>query len=135
MGMRLYLSGAISVIVPEAMEHSLSPPTGGLKFFSATGAISRIKILEPWPPVTQVYYWLRYFNGNQVREALLITLIATLVPSGFDKLTSKFEKVLFPVKALLHFPFRVIGIFRSYKKANDLLKEGPKIPPGRGVEI
>jgi len=129
LGMRLYLAGAISIIVPEAKEHSLSPPTGGLKFYKASGAINRIHLLKPWPQVTQVYYWLRYFNSNQVKEALIILLLSTLVHKNITDLSTKFDNILFKIKSIIKFPLRAIGVLRSVRKAKNLLVTGPKIPP------
>jgi glycosyltransferase involved in cell wall biosynthesis len=133
-GMRLYLSGAISVITPEAKEHSLSPSTGGLKVFGAAGAMNRIKLFQPWPPITQVYYWFRYFSHNQIKEAVLLTIITMFIPNNFVHISSILEKLRFTIINLLSLPFRIIGVFRSINFAKKMIAQGPKIPPSQLIK-
>lgn len=128
LGMRLYLSGATSVIVPGAKEHSLSPPTGGLKVFGASGAMQKIKIFEPWPAVTQVYYWLRYLDSIQVVEALIISALLLFNPQSVKKKPAILFKSLFLLQALFLFPFRMVGLFRSLHMARQIWGLGDKIP-------
>ncbi|HLO13697.1 MAG TPA: glycosyltransferase [Anaerolineales bacterium] len=128
MGMRLYLSGALSMITPHAREISLSPPTGGLKFFGATDGSRNIKLLQPWPAVTQTYYWLRYHTRRQVREALILNIIAAAIPRKQRYSTQFSRKLMHVIGQFWTFPFRAWGIWQSVNLARRMLRNGIQIP-------
>ena len=116
------------IITPRAGEHSLSPETGGLKYFGAFDGSRRIRLLHPWPAVTQTYYWMRYFSCNQLREAFILNFISTAIPRERRYSASNQQKTLFLIKQLSFLPFRFFGAIRSIRKAKNMLKTGPQIP-------
>jgi glycosyltransferase involved in cell wall biosynthesis len=128
MGMRLYLAGTLSMITPHAREVSLSPPTGGLKLFGATDGSRNIKLLRPWPAATQTYYWLRYLTYRQVREALLLNIIASAIPRERRYSALLGEKIMYVFSQIWKLPFRVWGTWQSVRLAQKMLKNGVQIP-------
>jgi glycosyltransferase involved in cell wall biosynthesis len=135
LGMRLYLAGTISIITPFARENSLSPPIGGLKFFGASDGSRRIKLLQPWPAVTQTYYWMRYFTKTQVRESFLLNLIATAISRKQQFTASFMMKILLVLSTLWTIPFRIFGAWLSIKLAKRMLEAGPKIPDSKNGSV
>lgn len=86
LGMRLYLSGATLVLNPAASVIHLHAPRGGLRRHKArvvTRSSSRASVWHrQFLAPTEAYLWARYFNAEQVHEALLIRTLGTLRGRG-----------------------------------------------------
>lgn len=82
LGMRLYLSGARLGLNPAASVVHLHAPRGGLREHKArvvTRSASRATFwTRHFLAPTEAYLWCRYFDGDQVNEALLIRAMGTL---------------------------------------------------------
>jgi hypothetical protein len=128
LGMRLYLSGALSVISPDAGQTSISPQTGGLKYFGASGNTLKTGLFHLWPAATQTYYWLRYFTPKQVREAFLLGYITSILPTKSALPTRFTQLAILAVKFMALLPFRIFGAWRSIHAARRMIELGPQIP-------
>jgi hypothetical protein len=124
-GTRLYLSGVRILHNPKAARIHFKAPIGGLRMHGSHKYNTDTGLLDPFPPITQSYYGLRYLSSFQQRERLLIQFA-----------TSKFPRELRPEEfrtgGSLGFVVRVsFGLLflplkwnRSLRRARALVKKG-----------
>ena len=82
-------------------------------------------LLAPRPVPSVLYYYRQYFPKENVYSALIQGTLPSLIPYQF-----KGNKKLLPIGlliGLLFSPFLMIGVVRSWRKASQMLKEGPLI--------
>jgi len=127
LGMRIHLSGAVSVLRPEIRVFHHHAPVGGLRAHRArviTYAGSRRSMFRrQLPSSTEIYLGLRYFSGAQVKEMLWQRAFSTLIMRG----SAARRAVRLIVTGLL-FPHTCWTIGQEYRKALAMLKKYPAIP-------
>lgn len=127
LGMRLYLSGEMMVLVPwiDVLHHHA--PLGGLREHKArvdTYAASRSRILKSnLPTISDIYLAKRYFTPSQVREMLWISVLGTFSVQG-----SIIKKLLKILVSLLSLPKNLWQVNTRRKMAEKMLLAYPEIP-------
>ena len=127
-GTRLYLSGVRILHNPKATRIHFKAPIGGLRAHGVHKYNTDTGIFDPFPPITQSYYGLRYLSRLQQRERLLVQFATSKFPRGMR--AEDFRKVRNLGKAvrigfgLLLLPFKWS---RSLKGARAMLKEGSRL--------
>lgn len=81
-GTRLYLSGARILHNPKATRIHFKAPIGGLRAHGVHKYNTDTGMFDPFPPITQSYYGLRYLSRLQQRERLLIQFATSKFPRG-----------------------------------------------------
>jgi glycosyltransferase involved in cell wall biosynthesis len=127
LGMRVYLSGALMMLTPEAPVLHHRAPRGGLRQHKArvtTYAGSRLRLTErDLPSITEIYLALRYFTKRQVREMLLMRAAGTLSANG-----SALKKALKAIVGIAYMPDTLRQISERRRQAELMLQEFPRIP-------
>lgn len=127
LGMRLYLSGEMMVLVPwiDVLHHHA--PVGGLREHKArvdTYAASRRRIFKSnLPTISDIYLAKRYFTPPQVREMLWISVLGTFSIKG-----SGLKKLLKILVSLLSLPKNLWQVNTRRKIADKMLLTYPEIP-------
>mgnify|MGYP001061499484 CR=1 FL=1 len=127
LGMRLYLSGEMMVLVPwiDVLHHHA--PVGGLREHKArvdTYAASRSRIFKSnLPTISDIYLAKRYFTPSQAREMLWISVLGTFSIKG-----SGLKKLLKMLVSLLSLPKNLWQVNLRRKMAEKLLLKYPEIP-------
>ena len=127
LGMRLYLAGKQLILNPAASVFHHHAPQGGLRAHKArkiTRASSRSSLhqrhlLSP----TEGYLWSRYFQPQQVHEALLIRTLSTLQGQG-----SRGRRLLRLMLMLFYLPFTWLQNKRRLSQGQAALLTYPMIP-------
>ena len=127
LGMRLYLSGALTVLDPEISLLHRRAPAGGLRTWGArrhTYAASRRSLWRRLlPSATEIYLARRYFSKIQVREKMWIAAAGTLAGQG-----SMPRRTLRALIGLATMPLTLLTLRRRRRKAESLMAEFPQIP-------
>ncbi len=127
LGMRLYLGGRRLVLDPDAEVLHHHAPTGGLRAHAArvnTYRASRHSTLarQALAP-TEVYLWRRYYNADQVHEAVRLRLLGTFSRRG----TRSLKALRVIVQAVL-LPDTLRRFRRAHRGADALARDHPTIP-------
>ena len=127
LGMRVYLTGGLSILDPASRVLHHRAGSGGLRTWGArrkTYAASRRALwLRHLPSVTEIYLALRYFSPLQVREKLWIAAFATLRSEGGQAL-----KILRLITGSLLLPWTAAVLVTRRRKAVKMLDRFPEIP-------
>lgn len=127
-GTRLYLAGVRIAHNPNAKRIHFKAPMGGLRIHGSHKYNSDLGLLQPFPPITQTYYGLRYLKWKQYRERFWLQFV-----------TSKFSKELRHNEKNMRQKLRILFIFfflvlflpikwyLSYRQAKRLLKQGVRL--------
>jgi len=119
LGTRLYLNGYRILHNPSAIRIHYKAPSGGLRVYGAHKYNTDLKLLHPFPPVTQYYYGLRYLNRNQLFERIILQFITSKFPNKKNRMHSMKSSIMF--KLILSIIFLPWKIYLSRKKAKLLL--------------
>lgn len=124
-GTRLYLAGYRIIHDPRAVIIHYKAPIGGLRTFRVHKIDTDLGWLQPFPPVTQTYYGLRYLNSHQQRERIFMLLFTSKFPLQIRQgNTNKLQTLI----ALLNFAASILLLpvkwIRSYRRAKALMKRG-----------
>ncbi|MDB4906533.1 MAG: putative glycosyltransferase [Gemmatimonadetes bacterium] len=79
-GTRLYLGGYRILHNPRACRVHYKAPMGGLRVHGSLKYNTDRGLMEPFPPVTQAYYGLRYLSPRQRRERALLMYVTSKLP-------------------------------------------------------
>ena len=126
-GLRAYLHGFRSISNPYASRLHLKVGEGGLREMGSWDAFRPKNLFAPRPIPSVLYFYRKYFPRENVYSALIQGTLPSLIPYQF-----KGNKKLLPfgiMISVLFFPFLLFGVFRSWRKASQMLKEGSKIEP------
>jgi hypothetical protein len=128
LGTRLYLAGYRIFHNPDAIRLHFKAP-GGLRVHGAYKYNTDPGLLQPFPPITQSYYALRYLTPRQRRETVLLDLLF----NKFPKHMRRFDEVS-PFHLLTRlFAFLISVVFlplkqrRSLSQASKLLRQGIRL--------
>lgn len=129
LGMRLYLSGAVLYLNPEAKILHYHAPRGGLRTHGArvvTRGKSRQTLTQQnLPSATEIYLWKRYFPSTHVEESLRISRFSVL---GSDA-GSKLRRIVRTALGLARWPRTSKALNAAVRAADALFDEHPTIPP------
>jgi glycosyltransferase involved in cell wall biosynthesis len=123
LGTRLYLAGCRILHNPDAMRIHFKA-SGGLRIYGAHKYNTDAGFLQPFPPITQSYYFLRYLTSRQRRETVLLGFFLAKFPKSnrrFDKLLATLPVFLI---SLLVLPLKQK---RSLSRALALLRQGIRL--------
>ncbi|MEM9598827.1 MAG: glycosyltransferase family A protein [Acidobacteriota bacterium] len=127
LGMRLYLSGALSILDPTIRVLHHHAPRGGLRRHDArvvTYAASRRWLTaRRVPEATEIYLARRYFSPRQAREMLVIAVAGTFSIRG-----GALRRLAKAAYALLTLPLTLRTLGQRRRKAEAMLEEYPRIP-------
>ena len=124
-GLRAYLAGYKNISNPYAKRIHLKVGSGGLREMGSWDAFTPKNLFSP-RPIPSVLYFARKYHGNAAARYLLLKSIPfSLVPYRFKG--NKKAMVLGAPIALLLFPFVIIQMGISWRKASRKLKEGERI--------
>lgn len=127
LGTRLYLAGYRILHNPAAIRVHFKAP-GGLRVHGAYKYNSDVGVLQPFPPVTQSYYALRYLSDRQATEVAWLGFFLSKFPK---ELRTPGKPLFKKVAALVRFCFLVFLLplkrWRSTQKARQMLNGGSKL--------
>jgi len=137
LGMRVYLTGELMVLNPEAWVVHHHAPSGGLRKHKArvvTYASSRKYLTHRnLASVWDLYLAKRYFTSDQVRETLWLDVLGTFSIRG-----NRSRKLLKALISLACLPHTLWLLRRRAFQAEEMLTRYPQIPtlqtPGQEME-
>jgi len=126
-GTRLYLAGYRILHNPNAIRIHYKAPIGGLRVHGGHKYNTDAGVFQPFPPVTQSYYALRYLSSFQRRETARMSFFTSKFPSDVRSRGTTPKKI----KALLIFMFSTLlypfKYYRSVMRAKRLLAKGQQL--------
>ena len=126
LGMRVYLSGELTVMSPEirVLHHHAS--RGGLRAHKArivTYAASRKQLKQRHlPSISEIYLAMRYFTPRQVHEMLWLSAFGTASIRG-----SRSQRVLKALVSSVYMPNTVWELRKRLRRAEQMLGDFPQI--------
>lgn len=126
-GLRAHMAGAVSIHNPLAYRVHYKAAEGGLRSFGSWDLFRQRGLLSPLPLPSVIYFAMRYFTPRQVREQMLVGLVAGLVPYKLKRRTTAAAWVKYGFWAALRAPFLVVRVWRSVRQARRMLAQGPRI--------
>lgn len=124
-GLRAYLNGFKSISHPFASRLHLKVDSGGLRQMGSWDAFRSAKLFAPKPIPSVLYLYRKYFPAANVKNALILGVFPSLIPYKFKR-----NKIMYPFGILMAaflLPVLAIQVFKSWKKAGEMLQEGDKI--------
>jgi glycosyltransferase involved in cell wall biosynthesis len=129
-GLRAYLAGFRSISHPYAKRLHLKVSSGGLRQMGSWDGFRPTKWFAPRPIPSVVYLFRKYYSPMAVREAILNGVALSLIPYKHKGNKKMLFFSLFTSFLLL--PIVAVQVYKSWKKASQMLKEGDKIEwPGQ----
>lgn len=127
LGMRVYLTGELMVLNPDARVLHHHAPSGGLRKHKArvvTYASSRKYLTHRnLASVWDFYLAMRYFTPEQVKEMVWLDVLGTFSIRGSS--LRKLAKVLVSAVCL---PHSLLELRRRYRRAKAMFQQFPQIP-------
>lgn len=127
-GTRLYLAGYRIAHNPQARRIHFKAPIGGLRTHGARKYNTDTDLWQPFPPVTQSYYGLRYLNRQQQFERTWLSFFTSKFPPELRQsrgpLVPKLKAAIYFGLAFLLLPLKWL---RSHKQARQLLQQGVRL--------
>jgi glycosyltransferase involved in cell wall biosynthesis len=124
-GYRIYLAGLKSVSNPLAERLHLKVGEGGLRQMGSWDGFRPKKITAPRPVPSVIYLYRTYFKRSNVFFILLLAVPRSVIPYKYRK--DKVKLVLGTAGAFLLFPVILFQVYRSWRIAGGMLKQGSKI--------
>lgn len=127
-GLRVQMGGGLVIHNPHAIRVHLKAEQGGLRTFGSFDAFRHTDRTSPLPLPSMVYYTRRYHSPRQVREDLLIGLSQSIVPYELKRRATPAQWATFAARELLHAPSTVRRVRTSWRLADTMVADGPRIP-------
>jgi glycosyltransferase involved in cell wall biosynthesis len=124
-GLRAYLNGFKSVSNPLAKRLHLKVSEGGLRQMGSWDSFRPKKMFAPKPVPSVIYLYSKYYPKNYVREAVIIGILPSLVPYKYK--SNRVLTLLGLFAMLLLSPVILTQVYKSWRIANRMLKQGSKI--------
>jgi len=127
LGIRMYQSGALMMLNPaiSVLHHHAS--RGGLRLHKArvvTYASSRASLMKRnIPSATEIYMMRRYFESQQVREALWLAVFSSFILIG-----SLGKRIMKVIVGILFLPSTLLQLAENVYQAGELKKQYPVTP-------
>lgn len=127
LGTRLYLAGCRILHNPEAVRVHYKAPIGGLRVHGAHKYNTDAGLFQPFPPITQSYYALRYLNAFQHRETAWLSFLTSKFPANIRSRGTTLQKIKASFIFLLSLFLYPVKHYRSTLRAKQLLAKGPQL--------
>lgn len=124
-GLRAYLHGFLNVSNPYSKRLHLKVGTGGLREMGSWDAFIPTTLFAPRPIPSVLYYFRKYYGNSAARWALWRTIPISILPYQFKK--NKPMLVLGVFLSILLLPVVVFQVWKSWRMANEKLREGARI--------
>ena len=125
-GFRIYLNGIRSVSNPLGDRLHLKAGEGGLRQMGSWDGFRPKKMTSPRPIPSVLYMYRKYFKPVNVFFILFLAIPRSVIPYQYRK--DKVKMALGTAGAFLIFPYVMFQVYRSWKIAGRMLREGDKIP-------
>jgi len=124
-GLRCYLAGFVNINNPDALRLHLKVSTGGLRQMGSWDAFRTKSLFAPRPIPSVLYLTRKYYGTKSALNWLLIRIPPSIIPYKW-KSSSVLTLLAFFVLPII-FPFILIQIIISWKRASGMLNAGDKI--------
>ena len=125
-GLRAYQTGFLSISNPEAGRIHLKIDKGGLRQMGSWDALRPTKIISPRPIPSVLYFSRKYFGTQKTLKYLLVNIPFSL--TFYNNKSKKIALLFSLILSIIFSPLLILQIIWSWKKADKMLKSGPKIP-------
>lgn len=123
--MRIYLHGCTIIHNPKAIRIHYKAK-GGLRDYGVMWNNRSLGKLTPRPPVTSVYYYMRYLPKKIIKQAIIQDIILTRAPSS-QVVTNRGVGIIKAILLeLLLLPQTIFLLSKSLKIAQKKIEDGPK---------
>ncbi len=124
-GLRAYLNGFHSISHPFAQRIHLKVPSGGLRQMGSWDGFRPKKLFSPRPIPSVLFLFRKYFGNKLARFSLLNSVPPSIMPYKFK--SSKPMLFLGAIVSLIIFPFVLMQVNISWRRATKMIVEGDKI--------
>ncbi len=126
-GLRAYLNGFHSISHPFAQRIHLKVSSGGLRQMGSWDGFRPKKLFSPRPIPSVLFLFRKYFGDKLAVYSLLNSVPPSIMPYKFK--SSKPMLFLGAIVSLFIFPFVLLQVNISWRRATKMIVEGDKIEP------
>jgi len=125
-GLRAQLAGIRSISNPLAYCEDVKAPVGGLRQMGSWDAFRPRNFFAPRPIPSVLYLARRYFGTRAAILAIIRDVPPSILPYRFKR--HRITRVVAFFLVILLGPLVMVSVWRSWRRASQMLHEGSKIP-------